>query len=65
MAVRVKQHAVLLPIRSPIYPTYDMVIVPSREFGNLLATDGTETVLLFPEVNELPFPLQVVCHLDA
>jgi hypothetical protein len=42
-----------------------MVIVPSRKFGNLLVTDWTETVLFFPERDELPFSLQVVHHLDA
>jgi len=42
-----------------------MVIVPSREFGNLLVTDWTKAVLFFPKGDELPFAIQVVYHLDA
>src|SRR5271157_2830640 len=42
-----------------------MVIVPSCELGDLLLTDRTETVLLFPEGEQLPFPLEIVYHLHA
>jgi hypothetical protein len=42
-----------------------MVIVPSRQFGNLLVTDWAETGLLFPEGDELPLAFQVVHHLHA
>ncbi len=54
MAVRVELHPVLSSICPSIYPSDDMVIVPSRQFGNLLVADWTETVLLFPEGDELP-----------
>ena len=65
MAVRVEQHPVLSPICPSIYPTYDMVVIPSRKFGDLLVTDWAETVLLFPKVNELPLSFQVLYHLNA
>ncbi len=42
-----------------------MVVMPSCECGDLLLTDRTETVLLFPEGNQLPFPLEIVYHLHA
>ena len=65
VAGRVEQHPILSPICPSSYPTYEMVIVPSREFGNLLVTDWTETVLLFPEGDELPLSFQGMYHLDA
>ena len=65
MAVRVEQHPVLSSLCPSIYPTYDMVIIPSRQLGNLLVADWTEAVLLFPEGDELPLSFQVVYHLDA
>jgi hypothetical protein len=42
-----------------------MVIVPSRQFANLLLTAWTEPVLLFAEGDELPLSFQVMYHLDA
>ena len=39
--------------------------MPSCELGDLLLTDRTETFLLFPEGEQLPFPLEIVYHLDA
>src|SRR5258708_39057449 len=42
-----------------------MVVVPSCECGDLLLTDRTETFLLFPEGEQLPFPLELVYHLHA
>lgn len=39
-----------------------MVVVPPSEFGDLLMAERTETVLLFPEREKLPFPLEVVYH---
>lgn len=65
MAIGVEQHAVLSSICPSIYPLYDMVVVPSRQFGNLLVADWTEAVLLFPEGDELPLSFQVVHHLHA
>src|SRR5689334_14581094 len=65
MAIWVKQYAVFLPISPSIYPSDDMVIVPPGQLGNLLVADGTKPALLFPKVDELSFPFQVVYHLNA
>lgn len=62
MAVWVKQYAVFLPICSSIDPSDEMVIVPPSQLGHLLVADGTKPVLLFPKVDELSFPFQVVYH---
>ena len=42
-----------------------MMVVPSRQFGNLLVAEGAETLLLFPEIEEFPFPLEGVLHFHA
>lgn len=42
-----------------------MVVVPSCELGDLLLADWTESLLLFPEGDQLPFPFEIVYHLDA
>ena len=38
------------------------MVVPSRQFGNLLIAERAETLLLFPEIEEFPFPLEGVLH---
>src|SRR5258708_1277745 len=42
-----------------------MVAMPSRDLGDLLVTDGTETVLLLPEVAEPPSPFESGFHLHV
>src|SRR5260370_13255573 len=42
-----------------------MVVVRSCECGDLLLTGRPETFLLFPEGEQLPFPLEMVYHLHA
>lgn len=39
--------------------------MPSRQFGDLLIAERTETLLLFPEVEEFPFSFEGVHHLHA
>ena len=39
--------------------------MPSRDPGDLLVTDGTETVLLYPQVAQPPFPFESRCHLHV
>ena len=51
----------LAPMRSPDHG----MVVPSRESGNLLVAARTETVLLFPQVQQLPSAFEGVCHLHA
>lgn len=42
-----------------------MMVVPSCQFGDLLIAERTETLLLFPEVEEFPFSFEGVHHLHA
>lgn len=37
--------------------------MPSREHGDLRGAERAETILLFPEVEPCPSPIQVVCHM--
>src|SRR5258708_16947351 len=43
----------------------DVMVVPSRDLGDLLLTHRTSPVLLFPEVPQLPSSRGVLCHFDA
>ena len=57
-----EQHAIAChgwpAFRSP----NEMVVVPSRELGDLLVADGAEAVLLLPEVEQVAPPAQVPLH---
>jgi hypothetical protein len=39
-----------------------MMAMPSCHFGNFPVAERAEATLLFPEMEQLPFPFQVVCH---
>ena len=39
-----------------------MMAVPSCQFGDFSVAEWAEATLLFPEMEQLPFPFQVVCH---
>jgi hypothetical protein len=38
------------------------MVVPSPEFGDLLSAERTETLLLFPEVEQFPFSFEGMYH---
>ena len=65
VAIGVKQDSIFGCIFPSVHSPHKMVVMPSCECGDLLLTDRTETVLLFPEGNQLPFPLEIVYHLHA
>ena len=65
MAIGVEQHSVFSPICPTVYQTHDVVVVPPRQFGDLLVADRAKTFLFFPKREKLPFPFQVVYHLHA
>src|SRR5712692_2833466 len=65
VTVGMEQDPVLCLIRATMSTPHQMVAVPSAERGNLLLTDGTEPVLLLPEVEEVAFAPQGVDHLHA
>ena len=46
-------------------PPDHVMVVPSCESGDLLVANGTETVLVFPQVQQLPAAFEGVCHFHA
>ena len=65
MAIGMEQNPILGGIFPSVHTPHNMVVVPPCELGDLLLTDWTESFLLFPEGDQLPFPLEIVYHLDA
>jgi hypothetical protein len=65
VAIGVEQDPIVGGIFPSVHSPHQMVVVPSCELGDLLLTDRTETVLLFPEGAQLPFPLEIVSHCYA
>src|SRR5262249_17776895 len=65
VAVGVQEDTVLWGISAPIRPPDHMMVVPSCQCGDLLVADRTETVLVFPQVQQLPSAFEGVCHLHA
>ena len=41
-----------------------MMAMPPGQLGDFLVTERAESLLLFPEVEQLPFALQVLFHFD-
>jgi hypothetical protein len=60
-----KQHTVLRPVGAAKCSPDNMMVMPSREFGDLLVADGTDSLLFHPEVAQRPPVPQVVHHLYA
>jgi hypothetical protein len=65
VAMGVEQDPIVGGIFPSVHAPHKMVVVPSCELSDLLLTDRTETVLLFPQGAQLPFPLEIVSHFDA
>ena len=65
VAVGVQEGTVLCGVPAPICTPDHVMVVPSCESSDLLVTQRTETVLLFPQVQELPSAFEGVCHLHA
>lgn len=65
MAVGMQEHSVVRRITAPLRPPDDVMVMPSCHAGDFLVADRAKTVLLLPEVQQLPPPLEVVCHLHA
>jgi hypothetical protein len=58
VAVGMQEDTVLCGILAPMLPPDAVMVVPPCESGDLLMTHGTETVLLFPQGQELPSPFE-------
>ena len=65
VAVGVQEDTVVRGILAPMRAPDHVMVVPSCESGDLLVTQRTETVLLFPQVQQLPAAFEGVCHLHA
>ena len=65
MAVGVQEDTVVCGIPTPMRPPDHVMVVPSGESGDLLVANRTETVLLLPQVEQLPSAFEGVCHLHA
>ena len=65
MAIGVQEDTVLCCIPAPMRPPDHVMVVPSGESGDLLVANRTETVLLLPQVEQLPSAFEGVCHLHA
>ena len=63
VAVGVQESPVLCCIPAPMRPPDHVMVVPSCESGDLLVAERTETVLLLPQVEQLPSAFEGVCHL--
>jgi hypothetical protein len=64
MAVRVEQDAIIHVVRSSQRTPDDVMVMPSCDFRDFLLADGTDPLLLLPEVQQFSPPLQIVGHLD-
>ncbi len=62
MTFRVEEDAIVCLVSATVTSPLNVMAVPSCEFGNLTVTKRTEAVLLFPEMEQRPFSLQVVYH---
>ena len=65
VTVGVQEYTVGCRITAPMCPPDEVMVVPSRQSGELLVADRAETVLLFPQIQQLPSACEVVCHLHA
>jgi len=65
VAVGVQEDTVVCGIPTPMRPPDHVMVVPSGKSGDLLVANRTETVLLLPQVEQLPSAFEGVCHLHA
>ena len=63
MAFWVKEDAIICLISAAVASPLNVVAMPSCEFSDLAVTERTEAALLFPEMEQRPFSLQVLYHL--
>ena len=54
VALGVENDTVFGLISAAIRSPNDVMVMPARQFGDFLKADGAETVLFFPEVEQLP-----------
>src|SRR6266446_2168247 len=54
MTVRMQEHPIVRRIAATVGSPDGVMVMPSRQSGHFLVTNRAETVLLFPEVQQLP-----------
>lgn len=65
MADGMQQHPVFELVSAPFGSPHLVVVVPPRQFGNLLVTERTESMLAFPEGKQLSFSPESAFHFHA
>ena len=65
VTVGMQEYPIVCRITATMGPPDDMMVVPSCQLGDLLMAHGAETLLLFPQGQQLPPAFEVVCHLHA
>ena len=65
VAVGVEQHEVVQAVTTSFRSPDDVMGMPSFDLDDRLAADWADALLLFPEIEQLPFPNEVVRHPDA
>ena len=65
MASWMQQHPIVLSISAPFGSPHFVVVVPPRQFGNLLVTERTKSMLAFPEGKHLSFSPEGAFHFHA
>src|SRR5712692_2851950 len=62
MTIGVEEHTVICLLSAAFTSPDDMMAVPSCQFGDFPGAERAEATLLFPEMEQLSFPFEVVCH---
>jgi hypothetical protein len=65
VTVWMKQHTVLGPVCAAMGTPHEMMAMPACQFRDALVADRTKAVLLLPQPQQMPLPLQVVSHTYA
>src|SRR6266516_8169626 len=63
VTIWMEEHAISHFISASLTSPNHVVTVPPCEFGDFLVAERAEAALLFPEIQQFPFPFEVVCHL--
>src|SRR5262245_60402128 len=65
VAVGMEKYPIFRAVTAAMRPPHDMMVVPSSQHRDLLTAYGTNTVLRFPEMQQLSTASQVGFHLHT
>src|SRR5919199_3695121 len=60
-----EQYTVFCTVCATFGSPSDVMVVPSRQLGDFLVAHRADTLLFFPQVQQLPSSAQFVCHFEA